>query len=346
MPPVGEEGSEQHVYWLKVSAIENTASVAEAIAIHPQAAKATYSVVDDGDKNRVEPGLPPEQIAKPLEPNFNIKKVTQPYASFGGKAPEREALLYKRASEHLRHKGRSIDAFDIEHLVLEAFPSVFKCKCINHTMGLSAHDYQRDLEIAPGFLVVAVIPDLTKLQAGDGLEPRVPVSLLDEIKQHIKKRMSPFARLRVMNPRYEKIKVDTTVRIKKGRDENFHVDKLKEDLTRFLAPWYLGDSDKLSFGQVVTYSEVIGFIENLEYIDFVSNLELFDAQNSDPGGTPSEVIVPATARSILTGGDICIHINEVDCLPPDQGNLDTKTSDEALVRPVSFRSIRKKSSNP
>ena len=321
MPPVGEEGSEQHLYWIKASAKKNTAGVAETIGIHTQAARATFQIVSGADENRVVPGIEPEQISKPLEPDFNIKKVQQPYVSFGGKRPEHDELLFKRVSEHLRHKGRSINPFDIEHLVLEAFPEIFKCKCISHTMGLSANDFRRDLEVAPGFLVIAVIPDLTKLVAGDGLEPRAPVSMLNDIKQFLRLRVSPFARIRVMNPRYERIKVSVTVRFAAGVDEEYHKQKLKEDLNHFLAPWYLGDSDKLSFGQVVTYSEVIGFIEHLDYIDFVDDLKLYDQKNSGDGGQDTRRIVPATARSILTGGEIIVSKNDFECDPPeDQRN--------------------------
>ena len=342
MPPVGEEGDEKHVYWLKVSSRCNTAGVAETINIHTQAALATYEVVEGADLKRVEPGLPPEQLSKPLEPDFNIKKVLQPYPAFGGKAPEQESLLYKRVSEHLRHKGRSINTFDIEHLVLEAFPSIFKCKCISHTLGLSANQFRRDLEVAPGFVVVAVIPDLTKLKAGDGLEPKAPVSMLEEIKAYLKKRMSPFARLRVMNPRYEKIKVDTTVRIKPGRDETFYLNQLKQDLTHFLAPWHLGYSDKLSFGQSVTYSEVIGFMENLDYIDFIDDLKLFDPLSSGKDDDPLKVILPATARSILTGGKICTHKNAVECDPPDSEEPGRKPHGDVSKKTHLFRSIEEK----
>ena len=342
MPPVGEEGDEKPVYWLKVSSRCNTTGVAETINIHTQAALATYEVVDGADLKRVEPGLAPEQLSKPLEPDFNIKQVLQPYSAFGGKAPEKESLLYKRVSEHLRHKGRSIDAFDIEHLVLEAFPSIFKCKCISHTLGLSANQFRRDLEVAPGFVVVAVIPDLTRLKAGDGLEPKAPVSMLEEIKAYLKERMSPFARLRVMNPRYEKIKVDTTVRIKPGRDEDFYLKQLEQDLTHFLAPWHLGDSDKLSFGQSVAYSEVIGFMEKLDYIDFIVDLKLFGPQSSGEDDDPLEVIVPATARSILTGGKICAKKYPVDCDPPDSEESSRQPSVDVRKKTHLFRSIEEK----
>jgi hypothetical protein len=65
----------------------------------------------------------------------------------------------------------------------------------------------------------------------------------------------------------------------------------------------------------VVYSDVVGFIENLEYIDFITNLTLFDSE-----GTNRKEIVPLTARSILTGGEVCIEVDREICdeLAPTQ----------------------------
>ncbi|MDX2070791.1 MAG: hypothetical protein SFV55_20345 [Haliscomenobacter sp.] len=312
MPPTADN---KHLFWLKLAAPQSVAAVAEVIGIHTQSALSTYQLLPNSEIARVGTALEPMKIAKPLLPDFSIKKLEQPYESFGGQLPEAQGHLYTRVSEHLRHKGRGIDTFDIEHLVLEAFPQLFKCKCISHTFGLSANQYRRDLEVAPGFIAVAVIPDLTKLKAGDGLEPKVPVSMLSAIKEFLSRNTSPFARIKVLNPRFEKIKVDVKVRLMPGRDENYYTAQLKTDLTHFLAPWYLGNSDKLSFGQTVVYSDVLGFIERLDYIDFITALKLIDT-----AGVEQNEIVPLTARSILTGGEICIDLDRKECPQNDRPN--------------------------
>ena len=314
MPPTKDR---EHLFWLKVSAPRAVAGAAELVGVHAQAALATYGPLPDSDPTRVATPLEPKQIGKTLQPDFGIKKVEQPYESFGGRVPEAQGTIPVRMSEQLRHKGRSVDAFDIEHLVLDAFPELFKCKCISHSMGLSANEYRRDLEVAPGFLIVAVVPDLTKLKAGDMLEPKAPVSTLTRVKKFLKERVSPFARVRVMNPRYEKIRVSVKVRLKSGRDENFYRSQLETDLIHFLAPWHLGDSEKLSFGQHVVYSDVVGFLEGLEYIDHVTDLRLFDFQSPtsdiDEDNLGLNEIVSLTARSILTGGKIKVEIDRKNC---------------------------------
>src|SRR5262249_1984085 len=140
-------------------------------------------------------------IAKLLAANPAIKKVDQPDDTFGGRLPELDGDYYLRVSELLRHKGRAIQKWDYERLVLEKFPQVFKVKCINHSFHLNAHLYDNDIPYAPGYVMVALIPDLNKMKAGNSVEPKVPVSLLETAEQYLKKITSPFVRLRAVNPR-------------------------------------------------------------------------------------------------------------------------------------------------
>jgi hypothetical protein len=307
------------LFWIRVATPDHVEAVAEVIGVHAQAAEVTFQAKPTNDPARLAKPLPPNQVSKLVSADFSIKKIEQPYESFGGKLPEASGHFYTRISEHLRHKGRGIAPFDHEHLLLEAFPAIFKTKCVSHTFGLSARQYRRDLEVAPGFVVIAVIPDLKKLKAGDMLEPRAPVSLLEDIKVFLQKWMSPFARLQVMNPRYEKIQVDVHVTLLPGRDRVFYASQLREDLTHFLAPWYLGDSDKITFGQSIVHSDVVKFVENLDYIDFIIKLILKDSE-----GKEQQVVEPQTARSILTGGEICVTIID-RCTEPKHEKTDSDT---------------------
>ncbi|MCX2680325.1 hypothetical protein OOZ15_10270 [Galbibacter sp. EGI 63066] len=301
-----------NLYWIKVSAGKNVKSVAETIGIHTQAAKTSARFSELSDKTRLDTALAAGSVAKLVESDFSVKKVEQLYPSFGGRLPEASGHFYVRVSEHLKHKGRGVTIHDYERIVLEGFPEVYKVKCISHTMGLSANSYRRDLEIAPGYTVVAVIPDLTKLKSGNQLEPKVPVSLLEKISRHLRKKTSPFARIKIMNPRYEYVNVTIAVTLHKGKSHSFYSKKLKEDITLFLAPWFLGDSEKIAFGQVVLFSDIVGFVEQLEYVDYIKNLEL--KGECDQTG---DIIKPLTARSVLTGGDICVSIVEEECIECD-----------------------------
>lgn len=299
------------LFWIKASVPQNSKAVSETIAIFPQAISVTFTNGAANDKLRLSQPLAAGSISKLSVADANVKSVQQPFDSFGGAVPEIEQQFYVRVSEELRHKGRAIQKFDYERLALGQFPQLFKVKCINHSFALDANLYKNDFPYAPGYVILAVIPDLNKLKAGNSFEPKVPVSILEKIETYIRKRTSPFVRFRAMNPRYEKINFCLRVNLFAGKDENYYKEKLKQDLKEFLAPWAVGRYDKLTFGQCVFRSDIIRFMENTDYVDFITDFRMSKQTN-----TPNsyfEKICPDTPRSILIAGDIEVCINKPDC---------------------------------
>ncbi len=312
------------LHWLKVSAFKNVAAVGETIGIHTQAALVEYTPQSENLRESMlsEKG----SISKMKESDSTIKGVTQFYDSFGGRNPEEGNTLYRRISERLRHKGRAVNQFDYERLVLERFNEIYRVKCISHTFGLSATNYQRDLEMAPGFVLLAVIPDVNQLQAGARALPRVPVSLLDSITKYVKERTTPFLRLKVRNPRYEEVHIRVGVQLHQGRSIAYYSELLAQEIKQFLAPWQNGDLAALQFGRILSRSELVYFIETRPYVDYVCSLYWLHEDKKE--GTPdcklpidvnncdepsylfaqyqTEEIYPTTARSILVAGDVQI----------------------------------------
>lgn len=307
----------KELHWIKASIPKNSKTVSETIGIYTQAVRATFTNEEGNDKLRLSQPLAAGAISKLNEADANVKKLSQPFDSFGGRVPEAEGHFYVRISELLRHKGRAIQKFDYERLVLEAFPQLFKVKCINHSFALNAHEYKNDFPIAPGYVLLAVIPDLNQLKAAQSFEPRVPVSMLDDIQEYCKKRSSAFVRFRAMNPRYEKVHFCLKVKLIAGKDENYYKEKLKQDLREFLAPWAIGEYDKLRFGQCVGRSEVIRFLETRDYVDYIIDLLMRHDDDPWPDKTKEEELVspvcPKTPRSILIAGDIDVCIVGNDC---------------------------------
>ncbi len=302
------------LHWIKAAIPINSRSVAETIGIFTQAVRATFTNYEANDKQRLDETLPAASLTKLKVADTAVKKITQPYETFGGRVPEETGQYYVRVSELLRHKGRAIQKFDYERLVLDAFPQVFKAKCINHSFALDAHKYRNDHPVAPGYVLLAVIPDMNKLRAMQQFEPRVPVSMLESIQQYIAKKTSPFVRLRVMNPRYEKVQFCLRVKLYIGKDEHFYKEKLQEDLREFLAPWAVGVYDKLTFGQCINRSDIIRFLESRDYLDYIIELKMRhedDETNAAP--IDQAEVCPVTPRSILIAGDIDVCIQQQDC---------------------------------
>ena len=137
------------LHWIKVGIPSGSRSVSETIGIHAQAIQAVFTNEPSNDKLRLDKGLPAGSLSKLKEADAAVTKVTQSYDSFGGRLPEAQGHYYVRVSELLRHKGRAIQKFDYERLALEAFPQLFKVKCINHSFALDAHQYFNDMPFAP-----------------------------------------------------------------------------------------------------------------------------------------------------------------------------------------------------
>ena len=153
---------------------------------------------------------------------------------------------------------------------------------------------------------------MNQLKAAMCFDPRVPVSLLDDIAAFLKSRTSPFVRLRIMNPRYEKVNFCLKVKLYVGKDENYYKEKLRRDLREFLAPWAIGQYDKLTFGQCIYRTDIIRFLETRDYLDYIIELRM---RHENTPGIPMDVlrICPLTPRSILIAGDIDVCIQQQDC---------------------------------
>lgn len=306
------------LHWIKAGIREKSRSVSETIGIHTQAVSVTFTNEERNDKLRLAKPLEAGKISKLKTADASVKKITQPYESFGGRVPEIENQFYIRVSERLRHKGRAIQKFDYERLALEQFPQLFKVKCINHSFALDASQFKNDFPVSPGYVILAVIPDLNQLKAGKSFEPKVPVSLLEKINDYLRLRTSPFVRLRVMNPRYEKINFCIKIKLQPGKDVSYYKEKLGQDLSEFLAPWAIGEYGKLSFGQCVNRSDVIRFLEERDYLDYIIELAMGHEYDRDitgqPDISPDRIeVCPKTPRSILVAGEIDICIKQNDC---------------------------------
>lgn len=301
-------------HWLRVQVTENTQAFSNVLLLQAQAASATYEDISN-DPNRLRTFIEPGVISKFVKKDFAVKTVGQPYLSFGGRIKEQSNEFFARAAERLRHKNRAITIRDYEHLVLEAYPTIYKVKCINHTSKVS--------ENAPGSVSVITIPDPATRNDKNPFELKVSKSKLEEIKTFLQEINSALVDLNVRNPTYEKMKVTFGVEFKKEfSDRTFYVNQLSEDIKRFLSPWAYGEVEDIVFGGRLDKSVILNFIEERPYVDFVDEfiMDLYLPGEEFPlGGDPDspgyvgiQEAVAQTAASILITNDTHT-INEITC---------------------------------
>lgn len=326
------------LFWLMASATEEPEKeiVIEALPLIDHIYAQAATVVFKNQKNTLEHltnGLPANTIGQLRVRDVNVRKVTQPDKSVGGRLPENTDPMayYRRISERLRHKQRAITVWDYERLTLEQFPSVAVVKCLTHT--------EKDDLNAPGFVTLAVIPDPDTLRGEGRFYPGVGAgdrtAIADYLNQHNSFFVSgvggfsaccchdhtedltvekapcgcpPDSRLQVVNAQFEPIRLQVCVRFYKGKDQTLYTKILNDDLRAFLAPWTRTGGPPIAFGTSLKTTQLLRFLENLDYVDVVMSIKVkhFASKEqmlSDEPTMPwqvSDELVPLTSRSVLT----------------------------------------------
>ena len=260
------------LFWLKAEFSKHPSGASKVASIFSNAIVATLRQLP-GDGILTEP-ISPGSISKLLTTDARIKSISQPFASFGGKPIEPLNDFNRRVSERLRHKNRAVNLWDYENLVLQAFPSIYKVKCLPHT--------GRSIEAEPGSVTLLVIPDLRKRNKINPFEPKVSAVLRNQIRDHIVDLNSGVATVHVDNPVYEQVYVEMSVGLLPGFDGNFYGRLLNEELKRFLSPWAFEEGRDIVFGGKIFKSSILSFVEQREYVDYVTNFRLYHL-NSGPG---------------------------------------------------------------
>lgn len=281
-------------YWLRLAIKENSTATAKFIGIHTQSLQIVF---EDQDNNplHLETALPPKTITKMVNRLPSVKKVMQPYDSFGGNTEEDSSQFYTRISERLRHKNRAVSIWDYEHLVMEKFPEIYKVKCLNHTSAAK--------EFSPGNVYIIVIPNLKNRNTSNVLKPKVSSNQLLAIENYLNKKCSMFTNVAVQNPDYEEVILEFEVAFHKTLEFGFYKKQLNEDIKKFLTPWAFEEGRDIHFGGQIHKSILIHFIDGLEYVDFVTNFNLYHKDKNGIKSHKLEVIETSTSKAILVSTD-------------------------------------------
>lgn len=288
--------------WLRASIAAEPRAACDLVGVHANAVEVAF--VDQGNSpQRLARPLPAGSITKLKTARPEAKAVTQPYASFGGALQESDAALARRAAERLRHRGRAITPWDIERLVLEAFPAVHRAKCVPHSRPSSGASW-----LAAGHVMVVVVPDLHNRNAVNRLQPRVDLDTLERIHELLAARGGMGVTWHVANPRYRTLRLDFKLRLRAGFGFNHSRKTLNAALVDRLSPWASDSGAALDFGGRIVRSALLDFVEAQPYVDYVSDFRLFadgDAQDlaEATAGAPDAMLVSAPEHLIVELAD-------------------------------------------
>lgn len=256
--------------WIKAQFMDEIGALVTIVGVYMQAVAVSRIM----DKNGVfsAPVLPAKAIQQLQHPIEGIESVLQPFKTFGGRQFENHQAFYRRVSERLRHKNRAISVWDYEHIVLEKFPEIFKVKCINHTAKSTNN------MVNPGHITIVVMA-----KAGPNIgRPFVGRQLLTEIKTYIQSVSTPFIKCEVINPVYEDVKVNITVKFKPGYEKGLFLNLLQQDLHGFFSPWLFNPSADVHLGGTIPASKIVDFINNRYYIEGIGNFSILKYVGTPP----------------------------------------------------------------
>jgi len=244
--------------------------------------------------------LPAGSIARLKTPVAAVKAAAQPFATFGGSALECDAAFNTRVAERLRHRNRAITAWDYERAVLAQFPELHKVKCIPHSR--PAGSWQ-----SPGHVLIVVVPDQRRRSAVDPLRPRADSGTLRDIEEHLAKRVPMSITVHARNPRYQAIRLDFKAKFRPEFEFGYYSEKLNDELIAYLSPWAADPGAALSFGGVAYKSALLDFVEERDYVDYVTDFRMYDLRggpwdgsdvNEARAAAPDAILVSDTAHTI------------------------------------------------
>lgn len=287
--------------WIRARSKRSYDAVCKIQGIYTQAVLATFEN-QDNEVSHLNNGLPADTISKLITRVPQVKAVSQPYNSFGGKYKEADTEFYRRVSERLRHKHRAITQWDYENLVLQEFPEVFKVKCLNHT---SEKSY-----MAPGYVTLMVVPNIKNKNAFDIYQPRVSRASLNKIQNYVNELNTMHVNAQVINPNYKEAKVQATVKIFEQYDEVFYMKQLDEDIKKYISPWAFTDSKDIDFNVELNVNHLINYLEQLYYVDYIDEIKILVnnvvQKKSLIEVDPKSILVSAKQHQITIAEQVCI----------------------------------------
>ncbi|HEY5969972.1 MAG TPA: hypothetical protein VIU35_18450 [Chitinophagaceae bacterium] len=293
------------LHWLCASVDNEADKIPKIIDIIAQANKAIFFDQENDPEHYRNP-LPAKTIAKLVTKVPEVKLITQPFESFDRKMREEGNVFYARASERLRHKHRAITPWDYEHLVLQHFPWIYKVKCLSNTdpVCLCRHEEGDETkccceQIAPGHVLIIPVSNLRNKNAVDILKPRTGRRTLIQIEEYLRKLTSPFVHVRAKNPLFEEIKTSFKVKFHTGTDKGRYLRQLNDDIIKYLTPWAFDETKDVIFGGKVYASNIINFIEELDYVDYITCFRMIH-------------IINDCCEKITSGDILCSDLQRVD----------------------------------
>ena len=240
--------------------------------------------------------LPTGTIVALTEDDLRVLEVLQPMEGYGGKVAEDEKAMSVRIATRIATRNRALNVEDYEKMILERFADIEKVCCIPTS--------EENNEIR-----IVVFPKPEKR-----IFPQLPNWKLSEIEQHIKGFMSPFAKVRVINPTYKPLTVDMIVILKDSvQDEGEVQRRLYRRIYNYFVSWFV-EAELPELGKRYSYEGLKAWLVNDEGIERCVSLTITGGKSLevlDSEGNREDVYHFSSVESgILYPGRINIEMTD------------------------------------
>ncbi len=254
------------LYWVRAVVYENIDVASKIVGITTQVMTATFSDIylTAAKGKHLDAPLPAGTIQRSVDNIVGIKSVVQPLKSFAGLPVETPKRFYTRIAERLRHKKRAITAWDYERIILNKFKEIYKVTCLTNMTS-------KNLD-SPGSVLIVVTPYNDDMANPN--EPMASSELLYKIKSYMRNHVSPFVKLEVRNPNYERLKIICSVKFKEGYNFGFFIQRLNEEIRRYISRSILEGDKSVDLGGRINTSDILSFMRTLPYVEFITKFSM------------------------------------------------------------------------
>ena len=300
-----------NLYWLRAASGGQWNLRSKMIGVYPHALTATR-IMDYNSQLR-DIKLPHNTIKSFRNKIPGITGINQMFSSFGGRPAETTDQYYIRVSERLRHKNRMVTNRDLEQAILEEFPQLLMAKSISPESSFNSIYSSGIRKIR-----VIIVPKEADEAFFTNNQPRVNLADLYKIKTFVKSGISPFVDIEIENPVYERIKLIGKVKFggKQSGDIGYNMQKLNEDIRRYLCPWLYESSSSFKIGSQIYIAELLNYIKKRPYVEYLTGfsvLHFFNWYNertgellsgmNDPGRNNMNFIRGSVPEAVLIPSD-------------------------------------------
>ncbi len=218
--------------------------------------------------------------------DLRIDEVKQLIPGFSGKIEESQERCEVRQSSRISNRNRAITSIDYEQIVLEQFPEIEKVYCFPTKLNSG--------RVETRIVVLSRQPN--------NPYPFTPVLKLTEIHNYLLDKGSPFAKIRVCNPIYQKVHIECVAILKLNiKDEGAIMRRLTQMVKNYYEGWVIiGKLPEL--GWKYSYKELHTLLVNDEDVSRLIKLEVNNESLCDVdidvedkylrGNKPWSVLIP------------------------------------------------------